>query len=262
MWSAVSSNTNMYTSVTARTKDLLGLLLCFNSTTMVHMMNGMLTLVVHTKVVECCDLLLVDVFSWLYGIQSLPLAANGWFSCICYRLRAMSNRILVFSSTPPNLFCASIMWIMFFLLPGVSLAITPSAYDYFYFPYNVLAVVVIIGNGFFRAVMRHRIPGVIFVWPNPSAMGALVAGVTLTVTCAATYFPCILCLEWANPSSACTYCFVIVLYLFTGIAEYDYVRIWTHGICPWKCIGIVLTQQLCEWTLSVNVLCLWHHKPK
>ena len=107
----------------------------------------------------------------------------------------MSQRIMIISSKPLNLFFASIMWIMFFLMPGVSLAITPSIYEYLYFPYDVLAVVLVIGNGFFRAIMRHRIPGVRFTWPNPSAMGALVSGVVLTVACAATYFPCILCLD-------------------------------------------------------------------
>ena len=111
---------------------------------------------------------------------------------VLFRLRAMSQRILAISNKPLNLFCAIVMWITFFLLPGVSLAITPSAYEYFYFPYNVLGVLLIIGNGFFRAIMRHRIPGVRFIWPNPSAMGALISGVTLTVVCAITYFPGIL----------------------------------------------------------------------
>ena len=117
---------------------------------------------------------------------------NHLSSLICYRLGAMSQRIMILSSKPLNVFFACIMWIMFFLLPGVSLAITPFIYEYLYFPYNVLAVALILGNGFFRAVMRHRIPGVRFIWPNPSSMGALVSGVILTVTCAVTYFPCIL----------------------------------------------------------------------
>ena len=131
----------------------------------------------------------------------------------------MSQRILAISNKPLNLFCAIVMWITFFLLPGVSLAITPSAYEYFYFPYNVLGVLLIIGNGFFRAIMRHRIPGVRFIWPNPSAMGALISGVTLTVVCAITYFPGILWHGKGNSASAYS-CFSVKIHDFYYIVQY------------------------------------------
>ena len=96
-------------------------------------------------------------------------------------------------------------WLVRFFLPGISLGVAPASYMYLGFPLKYIMPIIVVFGGFFRPIMNHRIPNVMFNWPNPALLGAVLSGYVHTGVCALFFFLSILLHSHHNCVYTCTY---------------------------------------------------------
>jgi hypothetical protein len=109
-------------------------------------------------------------------------------TCDHPRISEIRKSITALSNQRRMRLLAFFSWLVRFFLPGISLGVAPASYMYLGFPLKYIMPIIVVFGGFFRPIMNHRIPNVMFNWPNPALLGAVLSGYVHTGVCALFFF--------------------------------------------------------------------------